>query len=280
MSESLCQLCGEPMPPGEEMFQYHGYSGPCPKPFLASGSPPSGAPRGRAPEPLSDDDLTSIYETARQQFTAGGTPGWFWGHVLALIDELRALRASLATARKDNDRLTEWKDSVLNALETKQEFIDGEWAGDKRGWGFVFEFINWLYRDRASARSELDEAQRREEHRRVGSTHCGTDEVAGYGFYHAEMLSDGALFLQLGDDVFTVYFDKKQPCLNDGRKHRKGVLHMRFEESRAARSSQPGAPRIRGATRHEHEPTHAPIGRAGLPRRTRRQPVRPRQRRS
>lgn len=25
-----CALCGEPMPNGEEMFQYHGYSGPCP----------------------------------------------------------------------------------------------------------------------------------------------------------------------------------------------------------------------------------------------------------
>lgn len=27
-----CQLCGEPMPEGEEMFNYHGYSGPCPTP--------------------------------------------------------------------------------------------------------------------------------------------------------------------------------------------------------------------------------------------------------
>jgi hypothetical protein len=27
-----CELCGEPMPAGEEMFNYHGYSGPCPKP--------------------------------------------------------------------------------------------------------------------------------------------------------------------------------------------------------------------------------------------------------
>jgi hypothetical protein len=26
-----CGLCGKPMPPGEEMFNYHGYSGPCPK---------------------------------------------------------------------------------------------------------------------------------------------------------------------------------------------------------------------------------------------------------
>ena len=35
MSEQpKCQLCGEPMPEGEEMFNYHGYSGPCPKPQL------------------------------------------------------------------------------------------------------------------------------------------------------------------------------------------------------------------------------------------------------
>ena len=27
-----CELCGEPMPKGEEMFKYHGYSGPCPSP--------------------------------------------------------------------------------------------------------------------------------------------------------------------------------------------------------------------------------------------------------
>lgn len=29
-----CELCGEPMPAGERMFKYHGYSGPCPKPPL------------------------------------------------------------------------------------------------------------------------------------------------------------------------------------------------------------------------------------------------------
>lgn len=26
-----CGLCGQPIPQGEEMFKYHGYSGPCPK---------------------------------------------------------------------------------------------------------------------------------------------------------------------------------------------------------------------------------------------------------
>ena len=29
-----CSICGEPMPAGEEMFKYHGYSGDCPKPPL------------------------------------------------------------------------------------------------------------------------------------------------------------------------------------------------------------------------------------------------------
>ena len=29
-----CELCGEPMPKGEEVFKYHGYSGKCPKPPL------------------------------------------------------------------------------------------------------------------------------------------------------------------------------------------------------------------------------------------------------
>ena len=34
MDQPSCELCGEPMPPGEEMFKYHGYSGGCPKPPL------------------------------------------------------------------------------------------------------------------------------------------------------------------------------------------------------------------------------------------------------
>lgn len=31
---SKCELCGEPMPQGEEMFKFHGYSGECPRPSL------------------------------------------------------------------------------------------------------------------------------------------------------------------------------------------------------------------------------------------------------
>lgn len=36
METIKCELCGEPLPEGEEMFRYHGYSGPCPKPPLPS----------------------------------------------------------------------------------------------------------------------------------------------------------------------------------------------------------------------------------------------------
>lgn len=27
-----CEVCGEPMPPNEQMFKFHGLSGPCPAP--------------------------------------------------------------------------------------------------------------------------------------------------------------------------------------------------------------------------------------------------------
>lgn len=32
MTLPTCSLCGEPMPAGEEMFKFHGFSGSCPKP--------------------------------------------------------------------------------------------------------------------------------------------------------------------------------------------------------------------------------------------------------
>lgn len=39
MTQPLCTVCGEPMPEGEDMFMYHGYSGPCPKPPLPKEKP-------------------------------------------------------------------------------------------------------------------------------------------------------------------------------------------------------------------------------------------------
>ena len=49
-----CELCGEPMPPGEEMFNFHGYSGPCPKPPL---------PRQPKLQPSTDAQWREYYET-------------------------------------------------------------------------------------------------------------------------------------------------------------------------------------------------------------------------
>jgi hypothetical protein len=43
----LCEICGEPMPPGEDVFKCHGYSGPCPKPPLLQPQP-----RDHSPEAL------------------------------------------------------------------------------------------------------------------------------------------------------------------------------------------------------------------------------------
>jgi hypothetical protein len=41
ISDATCELCGEPMPAGETMFKFHGYSGPCPKPPLPKETQPS-----------------------------------------------------------------------------------------------------------------------------------------------------------------------------------------------------------------------------------------------
>jgi hypothetical protein len=48
--KTMCGLCGKPMPTGEEMFQYHGFSGPCP-----------------IPKPNSEDEIRKgIYQAVAQ----------------------------------------------------------------------------------------------------------------------------------------------------------------------------------------------------------------------
>ncbi len=38
-NKAKCELCGDPLPEGEQMFKYHGYSGACPKPPLEKEKP-------------------------------------------------------------------------------------------------------------------------------------------------------------------------------------------------------------------------------------------------
>lgn len=47
---ATCELCGEPMPDGEEMFKFHGYSGPCPKPPLPKPAAPPDNPPTHEPD--------------------------------------------------------------------------------------------------------------------------------------------------------------------------------------------------------------------------------------
>lgn len=58
--EALCGICGEPMPPGEEMFQYHGYSGPCPTP-----------PKPNPPPASEDHDWRNVAILARRALAFG-----------------------------------------------------------------------------------------------------------------------------------------------------------------------------------------------------------------
>lgn len=66
IDKATCVLCGEPMPVGEEMFRYHGYSGPCPK------------PRDPTDEKIPEIDLvlesTPIEAKSRRVPLSGGKP--------------------------------------------------------------------------------------------------------------------------------------------------------------------------------------------------------------
>lgn len=57
MADSKCELCGEPLPEGEQMFKFHGYSGPCPKPPLPRPAP---SPNVFATTHLIDDITAKI----------------------------------------------------------------------------------------------------------------------------------------------------------------------------------------------------------------------------
>jgi len=65
---ALCELCGEPIPEGEEMFKFHGYSGPCPKP-----------PLPKQPEPLLVEAIRTsdkMPDPMRTVIVAGGAALW------------------------------------------------------------------------------------------------------------------------------------------------------------------------------------------------------------
>ena len=110
-----CGLCGEPMPPGEEMFNYHGYSGPCPKPpALAAedesdegaarpeGSGDSWAPPLRRPVPLATPQTETLLDVPHAE-------------VDALVEAIYAERRALSPP-PDVERLT--REQIRERVQT------------------------------------------------------------------------------------------------------------------------------------------------------------------
>lgn len=104
-----CGLCGEPMPPGEQMFKYHGYSGNCPKPPLPSKPQPS--------------ELTD-----RLRELAGDPGNPMPNSTIEAIEELQRLRKENATLRESCRLLFSMipERSVPNNIYTEMPWLANE----------------------------------------------------------------------------------------------------------------------------------------------------------
>lgn len=78
-------------------------------------------------------------------------------------DTLRSQLAEMTKAneglRGERDALKEWRDCVSGAIKQIPEFAAGSWYGDKEGWGFHFEMVNHVRRERDALKSELATAK-------------------------------------------------------------------------------------------------------------------------
>lgn len=80
-----CELCGESMPDGEQMFKYHGYSGPCPKPQLPRAKPATALEAIAAAEAFSD----ILHEIEARGVELTPKEDRMWQHATAAVEELR-----------------------------------------------------------------------------------------------------------------------------------------------------------------------------------------------
>lgn len=79
MTTPVCELCGDPMPAGEEMFKFHGYSGPCPKPRLPVAPKPDPYDQGRR-DVLNAMLALNPRVAQRLHMVSGGTEETFQNH--------------------------------------------------------------------------------------------------------------------------------------------------------------------------------------------------------
>ena len=59
----------------------------------------------------------------------------------------------------ERDALREWRNSISNVIKTAPEFAPGQWAGNKEGWGYHFEIVAYVFRDRRLLAAEVANLQ-------------------------------------------------------------------------------------------------------------------------
>ena len=62
-------------------------------------------------------------------------------------------------AKAECARLKDWRNNISNVIKTAPEFAPGQWAGDKEGWGYHFEIVAYVLRDRRLLAAEVTNLQ-------------------------------------------------------------------------------------------------------------------------
>ncbi len=110
--KALCDVCGEPMPVGEEMFNYHGFSGPCPKPPL----PPK-------PTPLEIANET-IARLTRELSEATQDRGQLIRSLTASGDDCAKLEQELSEARQEKTELEAIQNGLRDQLSEARAEVE------------------------------------------------------------------------------------------------------------------------------------------------------------
>jgi hypothetical protein len=76
-----------------------------------------------------------------------------------IVERVEKAEAEISSLESRLQQAQEWRDSVSGAIKQIPEFHSGKWCGDKEGWGFHFEVVRWLQRERESSESRLQVAQ-------------------------------------------------------------------------------------------------------------------------
>jgi hypothetical protein len=111
-----CELCGHPMPDGEEMFKIHGYSCECPGPPVHTPELPELTDEERAA--LESCDMTEILGTWEERFHVAARAAMRW---LRERNQLRQeLDQAVAAQERLKKRCEQLRDDVAHAVSANE----------------------------------------------------------------------------------------------------------------------------------------------------------------